>query len=101
MRSGIILAAAAIIAILGAVPGAALTRADYSVTKAAASQVIPAEYAHRRRNAQMRPSRCQYQRRVPPQLRGYQDPGYAYHGNINGCVIDQGYGRWAPCDSGR
>jgi hypothetical protein len=101
MRSRIIPSAAAIIAVLGTVPAAALTLADNSVTKAAASQVIPADYSHRRHNAQTRPSRYQYQRRVPPQLRGYQDPGYAYHGNINGCVIDQGYGRWAPCDSGR
>jgi hypothetical protein len=29
--------------------------------------------------------------------RGYCDPGFAYHGNVNGCAIDQGYGRWAPC----
>jgi hypothetical protein len=33
--------------------------------------------------------------------RGYCDPGFAYHGNINGCVIDQGYGRWASCDTMR
>jgi hypothetical protein len=33
--------------------------------------------------------------------RGFCDPGFAYHGNINGCVIDQGYGRWAPCGAGR
>jgi hypothetical protein len=31
--------------------------------------------------------------------RGYCDPGFAYHGNINGCVVDQGYGRWISCDS--
>jgi hypothetical protein len=31
--------------------------------------------------------------------RGFCDPGFAYHGNINGCVIDQGYGRWASCDT--
>ena len=29
--------------------------------------------------------------------RGFCDPGFAYHGNVNGCAIDQGYGRWAPC----
>jgi hypothetical protein len=33
--------------------------------------------------------------------RGYCDPGFAYHGNVNGCAIDQGYGRWAPCTMGR
>jgi hypothetical protein len=31
--------------------------------------------------------------------RGFCDPGFAYHGNINGCAIDQGYGRWASCDT--
>jgi hypothetical protein len=30
--------------------------------------------------------------------RGYCDPGFAYHGNINGCASDLGYGRWEPCD---
>jgi hypothetical protein len=33
--------------------------------------------------------------------RGFCDPGFAYHGNINGCVIDQGYGRWASCNGMR
>jgi hypothetical protein len=32
--------------------------------------------------------------------RGYCDPGFAYHGNINGCASDLGYGRWEPCDRG-
>lgn len=36
--------------------------------------------------------------RVPPSLRGFDDPGYAYHGNINGCAEDLGYGRWESCD---
>src|SRR5262249_61117370 len=26
--------------------------------------------------------------------RGYCDPGFAYHGNVNGCAEDLGYGRW-------
>ena len=29
--------------------------------------------------------------------RGFCDPGFAYHGNVNGCAVDLGYGRWAPC----
>lgn len=33
--------------------------------------------------------------------RGFCDPGFAYHGNVNGCAIDLGYGRWVSCDSGR
>jgi hypothetical protein len=31
--------------------------------------------------------------------RGYCDPGFAYHGNVNGCAVDLGYGRWQSCDS--
>ena len=30
--------------------------------------------------------------------RGFQDPGYAYHGNLSGCATDLGYGRWESCD---
>jgi len=107
MRSCIIPSAAGIIAVLGVVPAAALTRADHSAMKAAVTQVIPADYAHRRHNSRARNdfyargSRYPDQGRVPRHLRGFEDPGHAYHGNINGCVIDQGYGRWAPCDSGR
>jgi hypothetical protein len=29
---------------------------------------------------------------------GFHDPGYAYHGNINGCAVDLGYGRYEPCN---
>jgi hypothetical protein len=36
--------------------------------------------------------------RVPRYLRGFDDPGYAYHGNINGCAEDLGYGRWESCN---
>ena len=38
---------------------------------------------------------------VPYGQRGFQDPGYAYHGNINGCAVDLGYGRWESCNAGR
>ena len=107
MRSCIIPSAVAIVAVLGVSPAAALTRADHSVMKVGASQVVPADYARRRNNSRARHNyearapRYPQQGRVPPHLRGFEDPGYAYHGNINGCVIDQGYGRYAPCDSGR
>jgi hypothetical protein len=33
--------------------------------------------------------------------RGFCDPGFAYHGNIVGCAIDLGYGRWEPCNASR
>jgi hypothetical protein len=31
--------------------------------------------------------------------RGYCDPGFANHGNVNGCAVDQGYGRPIACDA--
>jgi len=37
----------------------------------------------------------------PGLKRGFNDPGTAYHGNINGCAVDLGYGRWESCDVGR
>ena len=33
--------------------------------------------------------------------RGFCDPGFAYHGNVNGCAEDLGYGRCVPCDNRR
>jgi hypothetical protein len=30
--------------------------------------------------------------------RGLADPGFAYHGNITGCAVDLGYGRYETCD---
>jgi hypothetical protein len=38
---------------------------------------------------------------APGPRRGFYDPGYAYHGNINGCAVDLGYGRWESCNAGR
>jgi hypothetical protein len=60
----------------------------------AATAVTPAATTHRHH----------YYRRggwVPPYRRGFEDPGYAYHGNINGRAVDLGYGRWESCDVGR
>lgn len=33
-----------------------------------------------------------------PYSTGYYDQGYAYHGNMNGCVVDLGYGRFESCN---
>lgn len=30
--------------------------------------------------------------------RGFEDPGFALRGNMPGCAIDLGYGRWETCD---
>jgi hypothetical protein len=91
MRSLIIPAAAAI-ALAAAAPAGALMPAGDSVMKAA-SPVTPAGYYHRRH--------YRHGGWVPRRLRGFADPGYAYHGNINGCVVDLGYGRWESCNVGR
>jgi hypothetical protein len=103
MRLCIIPSAVAVVVVLGLTPAAALTGANHSVTTAVASQVVPTDYSPRRNNSRARRDSharapgYPHQGRVPLHLRGFEDPGTAYHGNINGCVIDQGYGRWAPC----
>jgi hypothetical protein len=30
--------------------------------------------------------------------RGFEDPGFALRGNMPGCAVDLGYGRWESCD---
>jgi hypothetical protein len=85
MRSLLVSAALALTVIGAAVPAiAAASPANSSVQ--IASGVMPAAYHQRSRG------------RVPRYLRGFDDPGYAYHGNINGCAEDLGYGRWESCD---
>ena len=97
MRSFIIPAALATgIVAAAAAPASALGPAGNPIAITAASGVTPAQY-----------HRYYYHHRhhrggwVPYRLRGFQDPGYAYHGNINGCAVDLGYGRWESCDVGR
>jgi hypothetical protein len=102
MRSFMIpVAAAGAVLCVGAVPAAALTSAAPSVAEVAASGVTPVGYSHRRPYYRVRVPRYSQQGWVPRHLRGFEDPGYAYHGNINGCVVDLGYGRWESCNVGR
>lgn len=101
MRSLMIPAAVAIILGTGSIPAKAFTSADHGVVKAGASYVALVGSSKRRPHYDVRVSRHRYQPRVPPQYRGFEDPGYAYHGNINGCVVDLGYGRYESCNAGR
>ena len=97
MRLLIISAAAAIIFGLGSIPATAFTGPGKSAVKGTASDVTLVQTSRRRPYYHVRVPRYQ-QARVPRQYRGFGDPGYAYHGNINGCVVDLGYGRWEPCN---
>jgi hypothetical protein len=104
MRSMIIPAALAVgIAALAAAPAAAFTPAGPAVQAAATSDITPATYRHRRHGRVYQPYGYapRQQGWVPYPQRGFEDPGFAYHGNINGCAEDLGYGRWEPCDRGR
>jgi hypothetical protein len=87
MRSLIISAIA--VAVLGAAAPAmaAAPAADPSVRAATSGFTPVAQHPRHYANG-----------RVPRYLRGFDDPGYAYHGNINGCAEDLGYGRWESCD---
>jgi hypothetical protein len=98
MRSLMIAAAVTIVVGAGGVPAKAFTTADHGVVKVEASGVTLAGSSKRRPHYDVRVPRYRYHARVPPQYRGFEDPGYAYHGNINGCVVDLGYGRWEPCN---
>jgi len=98
MRSLIIPAAVAVAVLTAPASSLALAPQSQSVAKAARIAATPAAYYHRRYYHH------RYYRRggwVPRHLRGFEDPGYAYHGNINGCAVDLGYGRWESCNVGR
>ena len=101
MRSLMIPAAVAIVIGLDSIPVSAFTPADHGLVKAGASGVTLAGSSKRKPHYDVRVPRYRYHARVPQQYRGFQDPGYAYHGNINGCVVDLGYGRWESCNVGR
>jgi hypothetical protein len=89
--------------------------ANAAVKTTAATDVIKVDTVHRKRHRRNDPygGPPSYRAGAAPGCpglyswnpanpdRGYCDPGFAYHGNINGCVIDQGYGRWASCDTMR
>ena len=36
---------------------------------------------------------------VGPYSQGFRDPGFAYHGNVPGCAVDLGYGRYETCST--
>jgi hypothetical protein len=107
-------ALAAACALAVAAPAAAVPLAANPVrTAAATSDVIRVE-AVRRKHPRRAYVEVPVQPRAPvaapgcPGLyswnpanpdRGFCDPGFAYHGNVNGCAIDLGYGRWVSCDS--
>jgi hypothetical protein len=98
MRLLVIPATVATVLGLANIPAGALTSADRSMMKAGAGDLTFVSSSKRRPHYDVRVPRYRYQARVPRQYRGFEDPGYAYHGNINGCVVDLGYGRWEPCN---
>jgi hypothetical protein len=108
MRSTLIPAAlAAAIAAVASGPAAALTPASTSAATNAASAPTPVQYYYGPHYYgyygphYYGPRHYHRGGWVPYPLRGFEDPGYAYHGNVNGCAEDLGYGRWEPCNRGR
>ena len=93
MRSLIIPAAVAVVVLAAPASSMAFAPQNHPLLKAGASDATPAAYYHRRH--------YRHGGWVPYRLRGFEDPGYAYHGNINGCAVDLGYGRWESCNVGR
>jgi hypothetical protein len=86
MRS-LLISTAVAVAFLGAGAPAMAAASALDPVQAATSGVTPVAHQPHYVNG-----------RVPRALRGFDDPGYAYHGNINGCAEDLGYGRWESCD---
>jgi hypothetical protein len=101
MRSMIIPAALAVgFAAVAAAPAAAFAPAGPALT-AATGSATPVNYRYRHRARTYAPYAYAREGWVPYSKRGFEDPGFAYHGNINGCAVDLGYGRWESCDKGR
>ena len=83
---------------------AAVPSGKIAATRVAWEQAIPALY--RRRQVQRDYQAVQPDYAPPRDYRyysgssapGFYDQGFAFHGNINGCVVDQGYGRYEPCN---
>jgi len=92
------LGGAVALAAIAAQPASAFTT-DTSVKAAAPNATEVGYYArhHVRRYHRPRYGYVPY----PGLQRGFMDPGTAYHGNLNGCAVDLGYGRWESCDVGR
>lgn len=92
MRSAMIVPTFALALAATATVASAAPAPVIGATMPPASAVVPAQYYYHRHYRHGR---------VPYYLRGFEDPGYAYHGNVNGCAEDLGYGRWEPCNRGR
>jgi hypothetical protein len=93
-------------AAVAAAPARAMVPVGTVAVKAATSLVTLVSDKRRHHSRAYRSYRYGYapyaqQGWVPYRLRGFEDPGFAYHGNVNGCAEDLGYGRWAPCNRGR
>ena len=91
---------------VAAAPAGALVPAGTPILAATTSSVTPAsdQRRHRTRVHVYPPygyAPYAQQGWVPYAKRGFEDPGFAYHGNVNGCAEDLGYGRWEPCNRGR
>lgn len=113
--TGCVVALAGAWALAIAAPAAAAPVAANGVSRAAGSDVVTIAATRRKQ-----PRRAYVDVRVQPRApvaapgcpglyswnpanpdRGFCDPGFAYHGNVNGCAEDLGYGRWVSCDNRR
>jgi hypothetical protein len=101
MRSSMISAALAVGVMAVATPAAAQGPGAPTGWNAGPAEYYP--YQERRARAYRPYVDVPYRRGgwVPYSERGFNDPGFAYHGNLNGCVVDLGYGRWESCSNGR
>lgn len=101
------MAGAGLIAALGASGSASAMPVSPSVSRAAVADVVQVRHhvrRHGRTRFVVRPGAAYaygYPHFYPDYYatsRGFQDPGFALRGNMPGCAVDLGYGRWESCD---
>jgi hypothetical protein len=83
----------------GALPVAALVNPSGDVVQVWHDGRRHRAYRHQRQRIVVYPH--DYQLAYPDYYatsRGFEDPGFAIRGNMPGCAVDLGYGRWESCD---
>lgn len=99
------LAAAAAIAALPltfAEPAASAPGLPHSLEIAALGSVQQVRHRHARTRIRVYPQYyASHDYPYGPPVRGFYDRNPTHQGNINGCVVDLGYGRYESCNANR
>ena len=105
MKTGILLLAFAGMTAIGSLPASAGPLPVTALNDAASGDVVQVyhrgrphrAYRYPRQRVVVYPHRYGYPDYYAT-YRGFEDPGFALRGNMPGCAVDLGYGRWESCD---